>query len=199
MKAVAGEVGASPMGLYRHVEGRDDLLEAMLDERLGALELSLSAAADWHENVRAWMRHVRDHCLAHPEIFRLLALRAGGAISPAWLRMVGTLVAPLQAAGLAGSELASALVWVSRLTMGTLMQEVSVPVVDTAAVLKGLDQLAAEDALPWVDVLPELKRTSDDALFAIAEAQALAVVEQLTNDGPEPQERGEAKAARRKT
>jgi AcrR family transcriptional regulator len=109
MKRVADEVAASPMGLYRHLKGRDDLLEAMLEERLGALELDRPPDASWRDNVRQWMRHVRTYFVNYPEIFGALDRRAG-AISPAWFRTVGALVAPLQFAELNGPELASVLI-----------------------------------------------------------------------------------------
>ena len=179
MKRVAEAVGASPMGLYRHVKNRDELLEVMLESLLDALELELPADRGWQDNVRTWMRGVRQHFVAYPEIFGLMDLEAGHQISPAWLRTVGALVAPLEAAGLSGPDQLSALLWVSRLTMGTLIQEVMSPVSDTTGVLTGLGQLGPEDALPWVELLPELKRMDDDSHFEFVEEQALAAIERL--------------------
>lgn len=179
MKRVAEAVGASPMGLYRHVKNRDELLEVMLESLLDALDLELPEDAGWRENIRSWMRGVRQHFVAYPEIFGLMDLEAGQQISPAWLRTVGELVAPLEAAGLNGPEKVSALLWVSRLTMGMLIQEVTSPISDTTGVLAGLGRLGGEDALPWVELLPELKRMDDDAHFRFVEEQALAAIERL--------------------
>ena len=79
--------------------------------------------------------------------------------------------------------------------MGTLNQEVIVPVADTAAILNGLGGLEGDETLPWIDVLPELKRMNDDTHFALVECQALAVIEQLKTE----RNGGDPRTTRRKT
>jgi AcrR family transcriptional regulator len=47
MRAVAAELGMGAMSLYRHFQGRDDLVAAVLDEVLGTIPLDVHEADTW--------------------------------------------------------------------------------------------------------------------------------------------------------
>jgi len=177
MARVAEAVGASPMGLYRHVAGREELLGSMLDHLLSELLIELPADVPWQTNIRRWMSRVRAHFLAHPHMLALIDFEPGRHLSPTWLSVVGETIEPLRAAGLEGERLTEGLLLVSRLTLGILVQEIVAPVADTAAVIGGLGHLDGEDALRWVDILPELKRVDDDAFFALVQDQVIHAIE----------------------
>ena len=177
MARVAEAVGASPMGLYRHVAGREELLGSMLDQLMSQLDIELPPDAPWQANVRTWMKHVRAHFLAHPQMLALIDFEPGHHLSPTWLSVVGKMIQPLQAAEMEGQQIARGILLVSRLTLGTVVQEVVAPVSDTAAVVGGLGHLDDEDALQWIDVLPELKRVDDDAFFELVQEQVIGAIE----------------------
>ena len=181
MARVAEAVGASPMGLYRHVAGREALLESMLDQLLSELSIELPPDAPWQRSLRTWMTRVRSHFQDHPHMLALIEFEPGRHLSPAWLSVVGETIAPLRAAGLEGRALAEGLLVVSRFTLGTLVQELVAPVSDTAAVGGGLGHLEGEEALRWIDVLPELKSVDDDAFFALVQDQVIAAIERRSN------------------
>mgnify|MGYP005840283173 CR=1 FL=1 len=177
MARVAEAVDSSPMALYRHVRSREDLLEAMLDALLGRLELELPAATPWQQNVREWMTRVRAFFLAHPRIVTLLQLEPGHYLSPPWIRAVGELITPLRAAGLSDAALARALQWTSRMTLGSVLQEIPAPIADTAALIGGLGRLEGEESLRWVEVLPALERLDDDRFFALVQDETIRMLE----------------------
>jgi len=177
MARIAEAVDSSPMALYRHVRSREDLLEAMLAALLGRLELELPAESPWPQNVCEWMARVRAFFLAHPRIVTLLQLEPGHDLSPPWIRAVGELIPPLRAAGLSDAALARALQWISRVTLGSVLQEISSPIADTAALIGGLGRLEGEESLRWVEILPALERLDDDRFFALVQDETVRMLE----------------------
>jgi AcrR family transcriptional regulator len=59
VRAVAGELGVTPMALYRHVASSDALHTAVVEALLGDLPVA-RASGDWRADVRAWARAARD-------------------------------------------------------------------------------------------------------------------------------------------
>lgn len=177
MARIAEAVDSSPMALYRHVRSREDLLEAMLDALLGRLELELPAKSPWQQNVREWMARVRAFFLAHPRILTLLQLEPGHDLSPSWIRAVGELIPPLRTAGLSDAALARALQWISRSTLGVVLQEIPAPIADTAALIGGLGRLEGEEPVRWIEVLPALERLDDDRFFALVQDETIRMIE----------------------
>jgi AcrR family transcriptional regulator len=53
MRAVASQMGASPMALYRYFRTKDELVDAMLDRVLGRVELPLPTE-DWASDLTAF-------------------------------------------------------------------------------------------------------------------------------------------------
>lgn len=87
MRALGARLGVEAMSLYRYVNGREDLLEAIVATIMDTVEASPPAGngltEDWHGYLQ-WMAHsVRDVALQHPAIFPLMATRHPAA---AWLR-----------------------------------------------------------------------------------------------------------------
>jgi AcrR family transcriptional regulator len=72
MRAVAGELEAAPMALYRHVATKDELVGALLDRVLGRFEAD-PPGEDWHEDLGRFARSHRrllvDHPWAVPALF----------------------------------------------------------------------------------------------------------------------------------
>ncbi|MEO7269534.1 MAG: TetR/AcrR family transcriptional regulator C-terminal domain-containing protein [Knoellia sp.] len=87
MRRLGQDLGAEAMSLYRYVNGREDLLEAVVDRLVG--ELRVDPGGEMHpmdgwQAFLQWMAHeVRRLALEHPNAFPLIATRHPAA---PWLR-----------------------------------------------------------------------------------------------------------------
>jgi AcrR family transcriptional regulator len=184
MARVAKAVGAVPMALYRHVANRDDLMDAVLDAVMGGLALELPAGASWEDRVARWMHGVRAHLLRYPGAVK--AIGRAGRTSPAWLEALALLARVLEGAGLRGDALASAMIAVSRTTMGWIVQEIAWPISGEAdAIATGLGGVSREARDRLAPVIPSLSRVSDDAAFRLAVAQVLSPLRDAVGSAPE--------------
>jgi len=74
MRLLARELGVSPMALYRHVAGKDDLLDGLVERLLGELRLP-DASLPWDERLRELARELRALGRRRPGLFGLLLQR----------------------------------------------------------------------------------------------------------------------------
>src|SRR5690348_15466784 len=65
MRRVAAELDAGTMSLYRHVSGRDDVVELIVDAAYGS-EPPPAPTGDWRADLRALAGRTRRIMLAHP-------------------------------------------------------------------------------------------------------------------------------------
>jgi AcrR family transcriptional regulator len=97
MRAVARELGVEAMSLYWHVEGKDALLDGVVERLLAEVGPSPSPG-DWRAGLDALARDFRAVALRHAPAVPLLASRAGAAYAAA-ARMAAGGIADLEAAG----------------------------------------------------------------------------------------------------
>ncbi|GAA2156389.1 TetR family transcriptional regulator [Humibacillus xanthopallidus] len=87
MRRLGTRLGVEAMALYRYVNGREDLLEGVVDRLVSSLEIDPGARmepADGWQAFLQWMAHnVRQLALDHPLAFPLIATRHPAA---PWLR-----------------------------------------------------------------------------------------------------------------
>ncbi|WP_404352401.1 TetR/AcrR family transcriptional regulator C-terminal domain-containing protein [Phycicoccus jejuensis] len=87
MRSLGARLGVEAMALYRHVNGREDLLEAIVDSLVDSIAVDpgdLFEPADGWQAFLQWMAHsVRSLAVAHPAVFPLVATRHPAA---PWLR-----------------------------------------------------------------------------------------------------------------
>lgn len=87
MRRLAGTLGVEAMSLYKHVSGRDNLLdtvvEALLDDLYADPEVQPDVARDWRDYLRRLAHGVRRVALDHPQVFPLVATRPPAA---PWIR-----------------------------------------------------------------------------------------------------------------
>lgn len=87
MRRLGAELGVEAMTLYRYVNGREDLLEAVVDRLVNELRVDPGGQMDPLDGWQAflqWMAHeVRRLALEHPNAFPLIATRHPAA---PWLR-----------------------------------------------------------------------------------------------------------------
>jgi AcrR family transcriptional regulator len=88
MRRLGKELGVEAMSLYRYVNGREDLLEGIVDHMVAQLHLrpaedQLGPVDGWQAYLQ-WLAHgVRRLARAHPNVFPLIATRHPAA---PWLR-----------------------------------------------------------------------------------------------------------------
>jgi AcrR family transcriptional regulator len=108
MQRVAAELGSSPMGLYRYVASKDELLALMADGALG--EPPAELPEDWRGGLERWARAQHDAYLRHPWA---LGIPAGPAVTPNLTRWLEHGLRALAATGLGEAEKLSVLLLLS--------------------------------------------------------------------------------------
>ncbi len=86
MRRLGRQLGVEAMSLYRYVNSREDLLEAMVEELVRRLRRDRSAESgnDTWQGYLEWVAHgVRSMAVEHPHLFPLVATRNPAAT---WLR-----------------------------------------------------------------------------------------------------------------
>lgn len=88
MRRLGQELGVEAMSLYRYVNGREDLLEGIVDQMVAELHLRsdnalLDSSSGWQAYLQ-WLAHgVRSLAKDHPKVFPLIATKHPAA---PWLR-----------------------------------------------------------------------------------------------------------------
>lgn len=82
MRRLGAELGVEAMALYRYAEGKDGLLDGLVEALYLELEARLTAASgdaaeesDWRKELHRIARATYDVCLAHPQAVPLLTTR----------------------------------------------------------------------------------------------------------------------------
>ncbi|POX50141.1 TetR family transcriptional regulator [Streptomyces sp. Ru71] len=82
MRRLGSELGVEAMALYRYAEGKDALLEGLVEAmhlelhgRLAAAQPDTGEAPDWRSELHTFARTMYDVCLAHPHAVPLLTTR----------------------------------------------------------------------------------------------------------------------------
>jgi AcrR family transcriptional regulator len=96
MRKLGQELGVDAMALYRHVRGKDDLLDGLVEVIIGQIERPLPAD-DWKAALRAQAMAARGVMLQHPWARRVLEERGTGG--PATLVHIETALSTLHDAG----------------------------------------------------------------------------------------------------
>jgi AcrR family transcriptional regulator len=172
---IAAEVEAVPAALYRHFASVDEMLDGVLGEVLGAVELEIRPRARWPEQVRDWMTSLRAHLLRRPALVHLIGRRS--RTSPAWLDAVATLIQILERAGLAGAELARVQLWILETTFGIAMQEASISIPEQIENARAaLAEMSDQGRPHLAPLIPHLAKLDGDAFFAFVCDRTIAAL-----------------------
>jgi AcrR family transcriptional regulator len=106
MRRLATELDTGAAALYRHVSGKDELLDLLLDRVIGELEVPDPDPARWTEQVKEVARDVRAGILRHRDVVRVSMGRF--PMGPNGLRFIERLLAVLRAGGLSDRTAATA-------------------------------------------------------------------------------------------
>lgn len=79
MRRLGAAMGVEAMALYRYVDGREDLLEAVVEEVTKKVEraadMDIGPHGGWQAYLQRVAHAVRDLAFAHPQVFPLVATR----------------------------------------------------------------------------------------------------------------------------
>ncbi|PWK74414.1 AcrR family transcriptional regulator [Streptomyces sp. CG 926] len=105
MRKLGAGMGAAATSLYRHVTGKDELIELVLDEVYGELEVpGATSPAEWREAVSRSGHDLRALTLRHPWVASVIG-RAGPAhLGPNLTRVSERMLALLRAGGFPADE-----------------------------------------------------------------------------------------------
>jgi TetR/AcrR family tetracycline transcriptional repressor len=81
MPRLAAQLGVGTMSLYRHIDGKDDLVNAVAAHLLRGVAVPSGAPDDWEGRVVGYLRAFRTQALRHPALARILAER-GLTVAP---------------------------------------------------------------------------------------------------------------------
>lgn len=169
MRGLGKELGVEAMSLYRYVNGREDLLEGIVERMVGELHLdpaTMEPLNGWQAYLQ-WLAHgVRRLAHEHPAIFPLIATRHPGA---PWLRpplrsleVVEDFLSELVSRGFSDERAIAAYRAFSSFLLGHLLLEATA--LDSQAIIpadsSGLDALTAAPAEYSVTDYPQVARLS---------------------------------------
>lgn len=132
MRSLAVHLQAKPMSLYRHVAGKDELLDAMVERLYAGMERPDPGRPDWRAELRRRSASVRSTLVAHPWALGLLESRSGPA-RPATFAHTEAVLATLLAAGFPPLLASRAFVALDSFVYGFAVQEVTMPSTDPHA------------------------------------------------------------------
>jgi AcrR family transcriptional regulator len=118
MRRVAGELGSSPMAIYRHVRDKDELLVLLLDQLAAELP-SPRFSSDPRRRLQQACQAMHDGLAEHDWIVDVLA--QGDLIAPSVLWLVEEIVAALIACGCTEREAADGYRAIWQFTVGELI------------------------------------------------------------------------------
>lgn len=155
MHRLAEQLGVGTMSLYRHIDDKEDLLDAVAQQLISGLQIPDGAPDDWERRVVGYLRSLRAQALRHPALGRLLSER-GLTVGPVFDQLE-TLHAILRTAGF--SDLDSVRTFYSLLTyvFGSVIWELP----------RVHDQPAATYAAAWNTALDQLDESAYPTLLAL--------------------------------
>ncbi|PPK97448.1 AcrR family transcriptional regulator [Kineococcus xinjiangensis] len=190
MRRLGAYLGVDPMALYRHVAGRDALLDAVVEvvveDVLDTMRRETADSSSWQDYLHRLAFAVRGAALEHPQVFPLVATRPPAA---PWLRpplrsvrWVELFLSTLRRAGFTGRQAVAAYRAFTSFLLGHLLLEVSALGVDTGPEpeLEPDGDTEDLDDFPTVRGLqPELTEDHSAAEFQRALDDLLARVEEM--------------------
>jgi len=168
MRSLAQELGVEAMSLYRHVHGKEDLLEGVIALLMGDLtsRLDEDLAQHWQGFLQTVAHEVRRIAIDHPQAFPLVATRHPAA---PWLRpplrsveVVNTFLSTLIGYGFTDEQAVDAYRAFSSMLLGHLLLESAVRGAETSPVEEPLDEGGADipegDGHDTLASAPEVRR-----------------------------------------
>lgn len=125
MRRLGEQLGADPMSVYRHVDGKDALLDGLSDT-LWAEVPGPEAGAHWSDDLRAFARSIRGVFHRHPQAAPLMTRRF---LNRSALEVNHAYLQTLRDAGFADTRAAEVIRSVVSYSVGYGLQEVGYPAI----------------------------------------------------------------------
>lgn len=148
MRTLAAQLRTKPMSLYNHIDGRDDLVDAVLARILGEVHLPALRGKQWREFLRQAAAEHRTVLLRHAGAVPVVLRRPmTPAAHGSWERLVAPALAAYQAAGLSDQDAVFALRGLHALVVGLVLNEVTAvsPVAPTGIPATAAAEFATPD------------------------------------------------------
>ena len=176
MPRLARQLDAGVMTLYRYVQSKQELLDAVAMRAIAGIELGDFRPGDSASTLVAWGRGVRRMLLAHPGVAEVMARRA--VVGPGIFRGIEGLMGLLEPAGLQGEAALRAMYAVLIYTLGFAIWETARVHAQPAAAYaaqwrEGFARLEPQQFSHVASVLGELGTLASDEQFEVG-LQALA-------------------------
>jgi AcrR family transcriptional regulator len=120
-RRLAGDLGVTPMALYRYVDDKEALLDGIGDLVLSQLELPEPPTGDWREQLRAAARSYRAILGAHPGSVPIFLSRP--LMTPARLRAANAILGIFRRAGFSPEQAVPLYQHFSRVMLAHVMLE----------------------------------------------------------------------------
>jgi AcrR family transcriptional regulator len=117
MPRLGRRLGVSPMALYKHFSGRDEILDTVAREIAQQFRFD-PARERWDDDLLAWFKAFFDLFERYPIAIAMLKLDQA---SPAWLRIWAPLAMIMSRMGLSKGRLSFATSWASSMALGLIM------------------------------------------------------------------------------
>jgi AcrR family transcriptional regulator len=122
MRRLGRRLGVEAMSLYKHVSGKDEILDGIVDFVIGEIDLP-PAEANWRAAMRGRAVSARAVLASHPWAVGMLESRA--AMGPATMRYVDAVIGSLRAGGFSVEMAAHAFLLLDSYIYGFVVQETS--------------------------------------------------------------------------
>jgi TetR/AcrR family transcriptional regulator, tetracycline repressor protein len=195
MRALGHRLGVEAMALYRYVNGREDLLEGVVDNLVDRIRVDPDGRSDpldgWQAVLQLLAHSVRAVAVEHPKVFPLMATRHPSApwLRPPLrsLRIVDEFIGGLTLRGFSDRQAVEAYRIFTSFLLGHLLLEVAELGATTGPVEEPLDEGDAPVPSPGGSIhvtdYPALMRTADmlaeDHTDAEFEASLEALLDRL--------------------
>ena len=176
MRAVATQMGASPMALYRYFATKDELIDAMLDRVLGRIQLS-PPTEDWLADLTAFATAHRAVLSDHPWAIVPLFTHSNPGVNAS---VIGeTALEILERGGITGAHSVATFCGILALNYGWFAfrsaRDATRSTVDPEAVLAASLSMLPADRFPLTNaVAVELSRYGSDEHYSFALRQMIA-------------------------
>ncbi|WP_078851177.1 TetR/AcrR family transcriptional regulator [Streptomyces sp. NRRL S-237] len=105
MRKLGTGMGAAATSLYRHVTGKDELIELVLDEVYGELEVpGAASAAEWRDAVCRGGHELRAMALRHPWVASVIGRVGPARLGPNLMRVSERMLALFRTGGFPADE-----------------------------------------------------------------------------------------------
>ncbi|MDQ1293481.1 MAG: hypothetical protein QG608_1362 [Actinomycetota bacterium] len=165
IRAVAENLGVTPMALYHHIRNKDEIVNGMLDLVMDEIELP-AFGGRWQTEMARRATSARHVLNAHPWAIHLL--QAGSAPGPATLRHHNAVIGVLREAGFTVIDTAHAFALLDSYLYGFALSETTLPIHGPQAVTDVAQSMMArstEQGHPMADY-PHLFEFSTEHILA---------------------------------